>query len=187
MALDPPRRFPDRCRISSPTAPRPPRTAQAATDRQHAAARHESKRIQRQIQQNLFQSVPVRSRQTPSSSCISSIRTRARCARGLRKSCSRATRPKIGRRHPRGGLAVKVQHVVHCGRQRSQSSLQLLYPVFSSSPRSDFRQQPGKKLQTAQRIADLVGKQRRHLGQCLPPAQHFVLALEPLRALHPSG
>ena len=66
---------------------------------------------------------------------------------------------------------VKVQNVIDRGRQRAQSSLNMLHPLAALRIQCGVRQQPGKKFETSKRIADFMRQHRRHFGKCLLPAQ----------------
>ncbi len=79
--------------------------------------------------------------------------------------------PQVCGRAPRRGKAVKVQNVIHRGRQGSQPGLQVLHPLLALGRKPGAGQQSRKQLEAAQRIADFVRENRRDFRQRLLAAQ----------------
>ena len=79
---------------------------------------------------------------------------------------------------------MKVQNIIDGGGQRAQAGLHMLDPVAALGAEFRVRQQSGKQLQTAQRVADFVGQHGGHFRQRLFAAQSGLGFLEPLAVAH---
>jgi len=77
-----------------------------------------------------------------------------------------------------------VKHVVDGGGKGAQARLHVLDPAVTLGFEIRFGQEPGEEFEAAQRIADFMRQQGRHLDQRLLPAQMLAIVFQLLRLAH---
>jgi hypothetical protein len=76
---------------------------------------------------------------------------------------------------------VQVQNVVDGRRKGPEACLNVFDPALAFAFEIGLREQAGEQFETAQRVADFMGQQRRHLDQRLLPPEILAVAFELLR------
>jgi hypothetical protein len=141
-----------------------------------ASARHGPQSIEHKIQQHLFKTVAVGG-EPYSMQVVAQTQFDARLPRHRHQESARPVEQlaEVGGPALRRRQAMKVQDIVDGRSQCAQSSLHLLNPLPALRRQPRPSQQSGKQFQTAQRIADFMRQNRRHLRQRLLTAQFVPL------------
>src|SRR6266849_4305934 len=131
------------------------RSAVDAANREPSAARHEAKRIEREVEQHLFEAVPV----GLNGDAIETVDDLHFDARLLGERQQKAVGPveklaHVGRGELGLGRVVQVQYVVDGRRKRAQAGLDVFDPAAAFACEIRFSQEAGEEFEAAQGIAD---------------------------------
>lgn len=149
------------------------------TNREPAAAGHEAKGIEREVEQHLLEAVTV-SVKDDAVEAVDDLHFDPRLlGEGQKKvvgpveQLSRIGGSEFGLRR-----VVQVQHIVDGRGQRAQASLDVFDPTAAFAFKVGLGQKSCKKFEAAERVADFVREQSRHFDQSLLAAELFAVVFE---------